>query len=87
LYWSDTKERKEDGHHEDVYAKLPTISWCEKYKKWGVEFVGADSGGYDVQHFVWYYNSHEDIIKEMMRGGEIKIRESSYTMLLHSQRT
>jgi hypothetical protein len=70
VYWSDTLKRREVAHHEDIHAKLPTISWCEEFKKWKVSFTGADSGGYDVQHFEWYYNSREDIIKEMMHNDD-----------------
>ena len=67
VYWSDTLERRADDHHEDVYASLPTIKWCDEFKKWKVEFICPDSGGYDVQHFTWYFDNDEDIIK-LMRG-------------------
>jgi hypothetical protein len=50
---------------EDANASLPSISWCEKYKKYKVEFNDADIGGYDVQPFVWYFDSLEDILLEM----------------------
>lgn len=55
----------EPEHFEDVNASLPSISWCEEHKKWKVEFYAPDAGGYDVCHVVWYYDSKEDIIKEM----------------------
>jgi len=57
---------KEEEYFEDVHACLPTIEWCDTRKKWKVCFDGADFGGYDVRDFVWYFDSKEDIIKEMI---------------------
>lgn len=51
------------GDYEDCNVILPKISWCERYKKWKLEFQGADSGGYDIETFVWYFDRKEDIIK------------------------
>lgn len=53
------------GNYEDCNVKLPKISWCEKYKKWKLEFQGPDLGGFDVETFVWYFNKKEDIISAL----------------------
>jgi len=57
---------KDAEYYEDVNASLPRISWDEHYKKWKLEFTGADFGGYDCQNFVWYFDTKEDIINAML---------------------
>jgi hypothetical protein len=64
-YDAGTSKEMESEYYDDVNASLPSISWCEKYKKYKVEFSDADIGGYDVQPFVWYFDSLEDILLEM----------------------
>jgi len=67
---SDGSEKHRiEQHFEDVNVTFPKISWNESYEKWQVKFDGADFAGYDVQHFVWYFDSVEDIINEMKENG------------------
>jgi len=66
-YYSDTKQKAKmaEEHYEDVYAYLPTIGWCDTCNKFKVMFASADSGGHDVIHLVWYFDTIDDILKEM----------------------
>jgi len=64
-----SEEPAEEEHYEDVNAFLPKISWNGFYRKWQVKFSGADSGGYDVQNFIWYFSTLEGIINEMKGNG------------------
>ncbi len=66
----ETKELEEipeddPEYFDDVYAKLPKIEWCKKYKKYKVTFESPDIGGYDVATFEWYFDNKEDIIKSI----------------------
>lgn len=51
---------------DDKHASFPKIRFDDIFKKYRVEFDGADFGGYDVAGFTWYFDSIVDIIKEMM---------------------
>jgi hypothetical protein len=61
------KDKPMTGDYEDCNVILPKISWCDKYKKWKLEFQGADSGGYDVETFVWYFDKKKDIISAIIQ--------------------
>lgn len=64
-HYSDTEEPMEEAHHDDINASFPSVKWCDKYKKYKVSFMSPDIGGHDVCHLTWYFDSKEDILKEM----------------------
>lgn len=57
-------------YYDDIYAKMPKVEWCDKYKKYKFTFEGADFGGYDVDGFEWYFDTKEEIFKLIF--GEVK---------------
>lgn len=64
-------------HFEDVNSSIPTIGWDEEFHKFTLSFAGPDYGGYDVQGFVWYFDSIADILTEMglNKASELMIGE------------
>lgn len=64
LFYEDSGEER-TNYIEDKNASLPRIVFHNDSGKWIVAFDSPDIGGYDVQEFEWYFDSVEDIIKEM----------------------
>lgn len=64
LFYEDTGEENTHFIH-DKYASLPQIEFDENSGKYKITGDCADFGGYDVTGFTWYFDSVEDIIKEM----------------------
>lgn len=62
-YFGDTgKKIKENDRIEDVNCLVPNVEFDKKSDKWALNFMGADSGGYDAQAFVYYFNNLDDIL-------------------------
>lgn len=62
LFYLDSGQEK-DNYVDDKHAALPKIEY--NGSKYSITFDGPDFGGYDVTSFTWYFDSVEDIIKEM----------------------
>ncbi len=67
--WADSPKKRSADDAEDINADLPEITYCKEHKKWKLEFTGADSGGYDVQLFTWYFDDLNSIFLKMNKGG------------------
>lgn len=66
-----SEEPAEDSDFfEDKNAKLPFVEVENGLLK--ITFHGADGGGYDVQEFIWYFNTWDDIIKAMTKKRDAK---------------
>ena len=63
LFWSDTDEPMGIGEEEHVNASIPKVTFDQKTKKYKLDFIGADGGGYDVQSFAFYFDSKDEILK------------------------
>lgn len=72
VHWSyvrrrDTGELRKKYNEEHTQAAPPSYYYDKKYKKWALAFCAADSGGYDVQDFIFYFDSEEDILKYLKK--------------------
>lgn len=65
IYFSDTGKRMRLGSEEHVNATLPTYSYDKETGKWCLTFCGADSGGYDVRLFDFYFDSEEELLSSL----------------------
>jgi len=59
--WPDTMEERIPNDCEDEKARPPRIEWSENKQKWALVFDSADCGGYDVQSFIYYFDTKKDI--------------------------
>jgi hypothetical protein len=69
--WDSNGKKRHERDYEDAYASLPSVSFCHKVNKFKVEFMGPDSGGYDVQHFTWYFDDLVTLHEHLQKGGNI----------------
>ncbi len=67
---ADTLEPTGPDYYDDVYAKMPKVEWCDKYKKYKLTFHGTDFGGYEADEFEWYFDTKEEIF-ELIFGEEL----------------
>lgn len=67
LRYSDTGKPNAESHIEHSSAAPPSYRYDKRYKKWALDFSGADFGGYDVQDFTFYFDSEKDIITFLKR--------------------
>ena len=63
--WSNGTPRNNSEHYENANAYLPSVAFNKEVGKYEVTFTGADTGGYDVATFTYYYDSIEDFLLDM----------------------
>jgi len=66
-FYDDTANERNSDLVDDVCTKFPHIFFDKESNKWIIEFASANFGGYDVEIFRWYYDSLDDIIKELQK--------------------
>lgn len=64
-YFGDTGKRMREGHEEDTNCFVPHVEFDEKSNKWVLHLMGADSGGYDVETFEYYFDDLNDVLTFM----------------------
>ena len=73
VYEHNINKPRDPKYHEHVNATPPTIKYIEydgegnKLGKWCLTFESADSGGYDVQTFYYYFNLWDDLLDFLMK--------------------
>jgi len=63
--YNGVEERMEKEDFEDSHAEIPRVEFDNNLKKWALHFSGADTAGYDVQYFTYYFDSPGDILDFM----------------------
>lgn len=62
-FWPGLKKKRRVKDREDCCASKPEVEFDEKSGKWAFTFTGADSEGFDVQDFTYYFDDLNDILE------------------------